>query len=136
MVCYEVHLLGTTTRTGSSAAVSTTRQAQHWVRKSVDSGAVEKCGSRHCLIRCFAVNAYVEPVVSRGLDIIAAAKDIGDICRAAEERGLRVEQFEQSVNITSDSSNLRIQLQADPTVPKICLNCRDARLSANAKDQQ
>jgi hypothetical protein len=73
-----------------------------------------KTGSRYCLIGGLAVNAYVEPVVSLDLDIVAAAEGIGAICKAAKERGLKVEQFEHSVNITSNSSDLRIQLQVDP----------------------
>ena len=73
-----------------------------------------KTGTRYCLIGGLAVNAYVEPVVSLDLDIVAATEGIGAICRAAKERGLKVEQFEHSVNITSDSSDLRIQIQTDP----------------------
>ena len=73
-----------------------------------------KTGSRYCLIGGLAVNAYVEPVVSLDLDIVPLAKDIGTICKEAKERGLKVEQFEHSVNITSPDSDLRIQLQADP----------------------
>jgi hypothetical protein len=70
--------------------------------------------SRYCLIGGLAVNAYVEPVVSLDLDIVPAAEDIETICRAAKERGLKIEQFEHSVNITSEDSDLRIQLQTDP----------------------
>jgi hypothetical protein len=75
---------------------------------------LSKTGSRYCLIGGLAVNAYVEPVVSLDLDIVAAVEDIGAICKAAKERCLKIEQFEHSVNITSESSDLRIQLQADP----------------------
>ncbi|NWF91987.1 MAG: hypothetical protein HXY46_03655 [Syntrophaceae bacterium] len=59
------------------------------------------------------MNAYVESVVSLDLDIVAAVERIGAICKAAREKGLRVEEFERSVNITSESSDLRIQLQID-----------------------
>jgi len=69
--------------------------------------------SRYCLIGGLAVNAYVDPVVSLDLDIVAAVEDVGAICRAAEERGLQVEQFEHSINISSANSDLRIQLQTD-----------------------
>ena len=72
-----------------------------------------KMGSRYCLIGGLAVNAYVEPVVSLDIDIVATVEDIEDICKAAEERGLKVERFEHSVNISSESSDLRIQLQTD-----------------------
>lgn len=75
---------------------------------------LDKTGSRYCLIGGLAVNAYVEPVVSLDLDIVAAIEGIEAICRAAKERGLKVEQFEHSVNITSSSSDLRIQLRSDP----------------------
>jgi hypothetical protein len=75
---------------------------------------LSKTGSQYCLIGGLAVNAYVEPVVSLDLDIVPAAEDIKAICKAAEEHGLKVEEFEHSINITSDSSDLRIQLQADP----------------------
>lgn len=75
---------------------------------------LSKTGSHYCLIGGLAVNAYVEPVVSLDLDIIVAVDDIGTICTASEEAGLKVEQFEHSVNISSESSDLRIQLQTDP----------------------
>ena len=71
-------------------------------------------GSRYCLIGGLAVNAYVEPVVSLDLDIVAAIEHIEAICKAAEKRGLRVERFEHSVNLTSEASDLCIQLQTDP----------------------
>lgn len=74
---------------------------------------LSKTGSRYCLIGGLAVNAYVEPVVSLDLDVVAAVEDLGAICNAAKERGLKVEQFEHSVKITSADSDLRIQLQQD-----------------------
>jgi hypothetical protein len=70
-------------------------------------------GSRYCLIGGLAVNAYVEPVVSLDLDIVAAVENIEAICKEAVHRGLRVEQFEHSVNIAGPGSDLRIQLQTD-----------------------
>lgn len=79
---------------------------------------LSKTGSRYCLIGGLAVNAYVEPVVSLDLDAVAAVEDVGAICNAAKDCGLKVEQFEHSVNISSDKSDLRIQLQADPRYQK------------------
>jgi len=75
---------------------------------------LSKTGSRYCLIGGLAVNAYVEPVVSLDLDIVAAVEDVGAICKTAKERGLKIEEFEHSVNITGVGSDLRIQLQTDP----------------------
>jgi len=74
---------------------------------------LSKTDSRYCIIGGLAVNAYVEPVVSLYLDIVAAAEDIGTICETVKKSGLKIEQFEHSVNITSESSDLRIQLQTD-----------------------
>ena len=74
---------------------------------------LKKTGSDYCLINGLAVNAYVEPVVSLDLDVIVAASEIEKICRAAEEKGLKVERFEHSINLTSPKSDLRVQLQTD-----------------------
>jgi len=71
-------------------------------------------GSRYCVIGGLAVNAYVDPVVSLDVDIVVAVEDVGATSVAAEGRGLKVEQFEHSVNISSPRSDLRIQLQTDP----------------------
>ncbi|MBM4104586.1 MAG: hypothetical protein FJ263_11190 [Planctomycetes bacterium] len=79
---------------------------------------LSKTGSRYCLIGGLAVNAYVEPVVSLDLDIVAAVEDIDTICKAAKERGLKIEQFEHSLNFTAAGSDLRIQLQTDPRYQK------------------
>jgi hypothetical protein len=70
--------------------------------------------SRYCLIGGLAVNAYVEPVVSLDLDIVAAVEDVEAICKAAREQDFRVDHFEHSVNLTSVASDLRIQIQTDP----------------------
>jgi len=70
--------------------------------------------SPYCVIGGLAVNAYVEPVVSLDVDIVIAVKDVEATYRAAERRGLTVEQFEHSVNMRSPQSDLRIQLQTDP----------------------
>ena len=86
---------------------------------------LSKTGSQYCLIGGLAVNAYVEPVVSLDLDVVAAAENVGAICRAARERDLKVEQFEHSVNIASGSSDLRIQLQADPRYQAFLSEAKD-----------
>jgi hypothetical protein len=69
--------------------------------------------SPYCIIGGLAVNAYVEPVVSLDLDIVVAMGDIEEVCKAAKRRGLKVETFEHSVNVSSGKSDLRIQLQTD-----------------------
>jgi hypothetical protein len=53
-------------------------------------------------------------VVSLNVDIVMAVKDVEATRRAAERRGFKVEQFENSVKISSPQSDLRIQLQTDP----------------------
>ncbi len=83
---------------------------------------LSKTGSRYCLIGGLAVNAYVEPVVSLDLDVVAANEDVGAICKAAKEQGLKIEQFEHSVNLTSANSDLRIQLYSDPRYQKFVSN--------------
>lgn len=68
----------------------------------------------YCLIGGLAVNAFVEPVVSLDVDVVAAVENLDAIRGAASGRGLRVESFEHSVNLSVDTSDLRIQLQTDP----------------------
>ena len=75
---------------------------------------IAETASPYCVIGGLAVNAYVEPVVSLDVDIVIAVKDVEATCRAAERRGLKVEPFEHSLNISSPRSDLRIQLQTDP----------------------
>lgn len=87
---------------------------------------LELTNSRYCLIGGLAVNAYVEPVVSLDLDIVAAVEDVEVICSTAVERGLKVERFEHSVNITSPDSDLKIQLQTDARYQKF-INRADER---------
>jgi hypothetical protein len=86
---------------------------------------LSKTGSRYCLIGGLAVNAYVEPVVSLDLDIVAADEDVEAIRNAAKERGLKIEEFEHSVNITSTNSDLRIQLQADQRYQRFVSTAQD-----------
>lgn len=74
---------------------------------------IAETGSPYCVIGGLAVNAYVEPVVSLDVDIVIAVNDVKTTCRAAERRGLKVEQFEHSVNISTPQSDLRIQIQTD-----------------------
>jgi len=75
---------------------------------------IAETASPYCVIGGLAVNAYVEPVVSLDVDIVTAVKNVEAIRPAAEKRGLKVEQFEHGVNISSPQSDLRIQLQTDP----------------------
>jgi hypothetical protein len=70
-------------------------------------------GSPYCVVGGLAVNAYGEPVVSLDLDMVVAMDDIGEVCKTAKSRGLKVKKFEHSVNVTSPKSDLRIQLQMD-----------------------
>ena len=68
----------------------------------------------YCTVGGLAVNAYVEPVVSLDLDVVVEAKNIDKVSKEGAEKGLKVERFEHSVNLTSSKSDLRIQIQTDP----------------------
>jgi len=70
-------------------------------------------GAMYCVVGGLAVNAYAEPVVSLDLDIIVAADKVDQVGAAAKAKGLKVERFENSVNLSSPKSDLRIQLQTD-----------------------
>lgn len=67
----------------------------------------------YCIIGGLAVNAYAEPVVSLDLDIVVIAGNTEVICEQARQQGMKVEQFPHSINLSSQKSDLRIQLQTD-----------------------
>jgi len=69
--------------------------------------------ANYCVIGGLAVNAYAEPVVSLDLDIIVATENIEALCKTIEAHFM-IERFAHSVNLSSDKSDLRIQLQTDP----------------------
>ncbi len=70
-------------------------------------------GARYCVVGGLAVNAYAEPVVSLDLDIVVISGNIDKVCKAAETKSLKIVRFENSINLTSTKSDLRIQLQTD-----------------------
>jgi hypothetical protein len=69
--------------------------------------------AEYCIIGGLAVNAYVEPVVSLDLDIVVALSNLKTVLDSAKKK-FAVETFEHSVNLKSDKSDLRIQIQTDP----------------------
>ena len=70
-------------------------------------------GTAYCVVGGLAVNAYVEPVVSLDLDVVVVLKDLEKITKLAKPKGFKIEKHEHSVNFSSPSSDLRIQLQTD-----------------------
>ncbi|MCL0078109.1 hypothetical protein M1O56_00330 [Dehalococcoidia bacterium] len=66
----------------------------------------------YCVIGGLGVNAYAEPVVSLDLDIVVAISDIGTACKAVEDH-FKIERFAQSLSLSSNKSDLRIQLWID-----------------------
>lgn len=66
----------------------------------------------YCVIGGLAVNAYAEPVVSLDLDIVVAADTIETVIKAIEPH-FRIQRFTHSINLSTDKSDLRIQLQTD-----------------------
>ena len=75
--------------------------------------ALNKSKAKYCVIGGLAVNAYAEPVVSLDLDIVVAAENIEALCETIEAH-FKIERFAHSVNLSTDKSDLRIQLQTDP----------------------
>lgn len=75
---------------------------------------LEETASPYCVIGGLAVNAFAEPVVSLDLDIVVVSERIDALRKAAKEKGMNVEEFEHSVNLSAIGSDLRIQLQTDP----------------------
>lgn len=66
-----------------------------------------------CVIGGLAVNAYAEPVVSLDLDVVIVAKQISELLDSLT-REYKFKRYPNSINISSVSSDLRIQIQTDP----------------------
>jgi hypothetical protein len=66
-------------------------------------GLLEETGAAYCVIGGLAVNAY----------IVVIAGDIEKVCDAARDSGMIVEQFQHSINLSVEGSDLRIQIQTD-----------------------
>jgi hypothetical protein len=77
-------------------------------------GLLAETDSAYCVIGGLAVNAYAEPVVSLDLDVVVVSDRIDAIRSAARAKGMKVEEFEHSVNLSASGSDLRVQLQTDP----------------------
>ena len=71
-------------------------------------------GAGYCVIGGLAVNAYAEPVVSLDLDLVVVASHKDALCDAARAKGLEVQAFEHSTNLSMAGSDLRIRLHTDP----------------------
>jgi len=65
-----------------------------------------------CVIGGLAVNAYAEPVVSLDLDLVVISDQVNELVEILGQR-FTVHRFTHSINVSSPSSDLRIQLQTD-----------------------
>jgi len=74
--------------------------------------ALSRSNVNFCVIGGLAVNAYAEPVVSLDLDIVVAADKIETVIKAVESH-FKIQRFTHRVNLSTDKSDLRIQLQTD-----------------------
>ena len=84
---------------------------------------LQQTGTHYCVIGGLGVNAYAEPVVSLDLDLVAASDHISDLRLAAEAKGMKVEEFEHSINLSISGSDLRIQLQTDTRYQDFLSHC-------------
>ncbi len=74
---------------------------------------LKQTGAGYCVIGGLAVNAYAEPVVSLDLDIVIVTNKVQALCDAASSKGIEIERFEHSINLSVPGSDLRIQIQTD-----------------------
>jgi hypothetical protein len=68
---------------------------------------------RYCVIGGQGVNAYAEPLVSLDLDIVVAVDQLKHVEKLLSER-FHLEQFPNSMNVSAEGSELRVQIQTDP----------------------
>ena len=73
---------------------------------------MDKNNIEYCVIGGLAVNAYVEPVVSLDLDIVVIAQGIEKLLASVKNK-FTVAEFPHSINLESNDSDIRIQIQSD-----------------------
>src|SRR3989442_4477844 len=82
--------------------------------------------ARYCVVGGQAVNAYAEPVVSLDLGLVIAVSDLPELLEVLTSR-FRVEHFPHSINVSSEGSDLRVQIQTDerynPFVQRASTRC-------------
>ena len=66
----------------------------------------------YCVIGGLALNAYVEPVVSLDLDIVVLVDRIDELIESIRDK-FSIEKFLHSINLGSENSDVRIQIQTD-----------------------
>lgn len=66
----------------------------------------------YCVIGGLAVNAYCEPVVSLDLDLVIVTNSLDSFLKSVEKI-LKIERFKHRINLRSNKSKLRIQIQTD-----------------------
>ncbi len=89
---------------------SVTNGKEDIIQKFLD--LLEDLSVDYCIIGGLAVNAYVEPLVSLDLDVVVALSGKERLLKAVG--GLfSAESFEHSINLKTDKSDLRIQIQTD-----------------------
>jgi hypothetical protein len=74
---------------------------------------LSQAGIQYCVIGGQAVNAYVAPLVSLGLDLVVAAHQLSAL-EALLERDFHLRRFPHSLNISRYGSDLRVQIQTNP----------------------
>jgi hypothetical protein len=76
-------------------------------------GLLEEKAVRYCVIGGQAVNAYADPVVSLDLGVVVAAEQLGPL-EPLLRQGFKVRRFANSLNLSLEGSDLRVQIQTDP----------------------
>ena len=67
----------------------------------------------YCVIGGQGVNAYAEPLISLDLDLVVAVNQM-ELVESLLRGRFKVERFPNSLNISADGSDLRVQIQTDP----------------------
>jgi len=68
---------------------------------------------RYCVIDGQAINAYVEPLIDRNLDLVVAVDQMSQV-ESLLANEFKIERFPHSVNVSLVGSDLRVQIQTDP----------------------
>lgn len=90
-------------------------------------GLLNKKKIPYCIIGGLAVNAYAEPVISLDLDVVIVVKYLKELLDSLKHTH-KVKKFPNSINISSQFSDLRIQIQTDQRYQDFILRARNKEI--------
>jgi len=99
-----------------------TNSQEDVVQKFID--ILEKNQIPYAIIGGIGVNAYCEPVVTLDFDCVVAEEKLSMLRKLLKKEGFKVKMHPYTIEVKSDKSDIRIQLQRDKRLQPFLKNAK------------